>query len=124
MLYSRVLAGYLFNYLKLFIWLHWVFVVAYRLSLVAVSRSTLCRDAWALIVLVSCCIAWAVSMQASSQALEHSCSSCGACSVACGIFPEQGLIPHCLHWQVDSYPLCHQGSPWLSISSVVCTCQS
>ena len=28
-----------------------------------------------------------------------------------GIFPTQGLNPHLLHWQADSLPLCHQGSP-------------
>ena len=33
------------------------------------------------------------------------------CSVACGIFPDQGSNPHPLHWQADSQPLCHQGSP-------------
>ena len=33
------------------------------------------------------------------------------CSVACGIFPDQGLNPCPLHWQADSQPLRHQGSP-------------
>ena len=33
------------------------------------------------------------------------------CSVACGIFPDQGSNPCLLHWQADSQPLCHQGSP-------------
>ena len=30
---------------------------------------------------------------------------------ACGIFPDQGLNPYLLHWQADSLPLSHQGSP-------------
>ena len=30
---------------------------------------------------------------------------------ACGIFLDQGLNPCPLHWQVDSHPLDHQGSP-------------
>ena len=36
-------------------------------------------------------------------------------SMACGIFPDQGLNPCPLHWQADSQPLRHQGSPlmWL-----------
>ena len=34
-----------------------------------------------------------------------------SCSVACGIFPDQGLNLCPLHWQVDSQPLHHQGSP-------------
>ena len=33
------------------------------------------------------------------------------CPMACGILPGQGLNPCFLHWQVDSYPLCHQGNP-------------
>ena len=33
------------------------------------------------------------------------------CSVACGIFPDQGSNPWVLHWQADSLPLSHQGSP-------------
>ena len=34
-----------------------------------------------------------------------------SCFSACGIFPDQGLNPHPLHWQVDSYLLYHQASP-------------
>ena len=34
-----------------------------------------------------------------------------SCSVACGIFPDQGSNPCPLHWQADSQPLRHQGSP-------------
>ena len=33
------------------------------------------------------------------------------CSEACRIFPDQGLNLCLLHWQADSYPLYHQGSP-------------
>ena len=33
------------------------------------------------------------------------------CFTACGIFLDQGLNPHLLHWQVDSLSLNHQGSP-------------
>ena len=48
-----------------------------------------------------------------------------SCSAACEIFLDQGLNPYLLHWQVDSLPLNHQGSPWLSILYVVvCVCQS
>ena len=34
-----------------------------------------------------------------------------SCPSVCGIFPHQGLNPCPLHWQEDSYPLCHLGSP-------------
>ena len=33
------------------------------------------------------------------------------CSEACGIFLDRGWNPCPLHWQVDSYPLDHQGGP-------------
>ena len=32
-------------------------------------------------------------------------------SAACGTFPDQGSNPCPLHWQADSQPLRHQGSP-------------
>ena len=38
--------------------------------------------------------------------VEHGLS----CSSVCGIFLDQGLNPCSLHWQVNSYPLYHQGS--------------
>ena len=34
-----------------------------------------------------------------------------SCSTAYGIFPEKGSNPCPMHWQVDSYPPHHQGSP-------------
>ena len=42
-------------------------------------------------------------------ALEHRLSY----SEACGIFLDQGLNLCLLHWQADSLPLRHQGSPEL-----------
>ena len=33
------------------------------------------------------------------------------CSAACGVLPDQGSNPRPLHWQADSQPLRHQGSP-------------
>ena len=37
-----------------------------------------------------------------------------SCSAACGILPDQGSKPCALHWQADSQPLRHQGSPIFS----------
>ena len=37
------------------------------------------------------------------------------CSAACGIFPDQGSNLCALHWQADSQPLRHQGSPRFTI---------
>ena len=45
-----------------------------------------------------------------------------SCSVACGIFPDQGSNPCPLHWQADSQPLRHQGSPehvFLNLSNLL-----
>ena len=36
-----------------------------------------------------------------------------SCPAACGILPDQGSNPCPLHWQTDSQPLRHQGSPFL-----------
>ena len=47
------------------------------------------------------------SRRAGSAIVAHGLS----CSAACGIFPDQGLNPCALHWQADSQPLRHQGSP-------------
>ena len=41
-----------------------------------------------------------------------------SCSVACGVFPDQGSNPCPLHWQAASYPLCHKGSPRMQEISV------
>ena len=47
------------------------------------------------------------SRHADSVVVAHGLS----CSAACGIFPGQGSNPCSLHWQADSQPLRHQGSP-------------
>ena len=49
------------------------------------------------------------SRRAGSVVVAHGPS----CSAACGILPDQGSNPCPLHWQVDSQPLHHQGSPRL-----------
>ena len=119
----HILFIYLFIY-KLFIyfiyfWLHWVFVAARGLSLVAVSRghsSSRCTGS---------SLRWLLLLQgmgsrcASSVVVAHVLWSTGSvvvvhgliCSTACGVFPDQGSNPCPLHWQVDSQPLRHQGSP-------------
>ena len=56
----------------------------------------------------SCCGAQARGAQASAF-VAHGLS----CSVARGIFLDQGSNLCSLHWQGDSYPLDHQGSPLL-----------
>ena len=104
-----------FIYINLFIlfiyfWLRWVFVAACRLSLVAVSGATLhCRVRASHCSGFSCCGAWALGAWAS-VVVAHGLQSAGSvvvapghsCSVACGIFLEQGSNPCPLHWQADS----------------------
>ena len=51
-----------------------------------------------------------VSLQLQSTGSEvvvHGLS----CSAACRIFPHRRQNPRLLHWQTDSLPLSHQGSP-------------
>ena len=58
------------------------------------------------------------SRRAGSAIVAHGPSR----SAACGIFPDQGPNPHPPHWQADSQPLRHQGSPlWCFHSSLVNT---
>ena len=49
------------------------------------------------------------SRRSGSAAVAHGPSR----SAACGILPDQGSNPRPLHWQADSQPLRHQGSPKL-----------
>ena len=61
----------------------------------------------------SCCRTQALDPQASavttwdSVIVAHRFS----CSAPCKNFLDQRLTLCPLHWQADSYPLCHQGSP-------------
>ena len=58
------------------------------------------------------------SRRAGSAIVAHRPSR----SAACGIFPDQGSNPCPLHWQADSQPLRHQGSPILCFltRAVIC----
>ena len=98
-----------FIYLFIYLWLFWVFVSLRGLSLVVASggHSSL----------------WCVGLSLSQPLLLRSTGSRHAgsvimahgpsCSAACGIFPDQGSNPCPLHWQADSQPLRHQGSPMI-----------
>ena len=55
------------------------------------------------------------SRRAGSVIVAHGPS----CSAACGISPDQGSNLCPLHWQADSQPLRHQGSPRLSSSDLL-----
>ena len=72
-----------------------------------------CCRAWALECLgFSSCGTWAQQLQLlGSRAQANSCGTQASCSAASGITLHQGSNPCLLHWQVDSLPLNHQGSP-------------
>ena len=104
------------NFLKnlfIYLWLCWVFVSVQGLSLVAASgghSSSRC----AALSLSRPLLLWSTgSRRAGSVIVAHGPS----CSAACGIFPEEGSNPCPLHWQADSQPLRHQGSPILLLIS-------
>ena len=58
---------------------------------------------------LSSCGSWA--LEHGSTVMAHKLSW----STACGIFPDQGSNLCLLHWQADSLPLSHQGSPETSL---------
>ena len=102
---------FFFKYLFIYLWLCWVFVSVRGLSLVVASgdhSSSQCAG----LSLSRPLLLWSTgSRRAGSVVVAHGPS----CSAACGIFPDQGSNPCPLHWQADSQPLRHQGSPkWLN----------
>ena len=94
-------------FIFIYFWLCWVFVSVRGLSLVAASGSH--SSSWcAGLSLSRPLLLWSTGSRcAGSVVVAHGPS----CSAACGIFPDQGLNPCPLHWQADSQPLHHQGSP-------------
>ena len=104
---SKILFFIIIIIIFFFLWLCWVFVSVRGLSLVVASgghSSLRCADLslWQPLLLRS-----TGSRCAGSVTVAHGPS----CSAACGIFPDQGSNPCPLHWQADSQPLHHQGSP-------------
>ena len=107
--------SFFFHKFIFYFWLCWAFVAARGLSLV-VSRvgATLRCGVWASHCGgFSCCGAQALGARASVVVAQGL-----SCSAACGIFPDQGLNPCPLHWQADSYPMRHQGSPRRTVFSI------
>ena len=96
----------LFIYLLIF-WLCWVFVSVRGLSLVAASGGHSSSRCAGLSLSRPLSLRSTGSRCAGSVVVAHGPS----CSTACGILPDQGSNPCPLHWQADSQPLRHQGSP-------------
>ena len=82
-----------------YFWLRWVFVAVHGLFSSYGERGLLFVTVPGLLIVV-------VSLVAEHGALDTRPSVVVAhglnCSVACGIFPDQGSNPCPLHWQTDS----------------------
>ena len=96
-----------FIYLFIYLWLCWVFVSVRGLSLVAVSGGHSSSRCAGLSLSRPLLLRSTSSRRAGSAIVAHGPSR----SAACGIFPDQGSNPCPLHWQADSQPLRHHGSP-------------
>ena len=114
LLFFFLIKPFLQHFLILFIYLFllcWVLISVRGLSLVAASgghsssRYAGLSLSWPLLLRST------GSRRAGSVVVAHRPS----CSAACGIFPDQGSNPCPLHWQADSQPLHHQGSPILTL---------
>ena len=107
---------FFFNFIYLFIyfWLCWVFVSVRGLSLVAASGGHSSSRCAGLSLSRPLLLRSTGSRCAGSAIVAHGPSR----SAACGIFPDQSSNPYPLHWQADSQPLRHQGSPWILITIV------
>ena len=97
----------LFIYLFIYLWLRWVFVSVRGLSLVVASGGHSSSRCVGLSPSRPLLLRSTGSRHTGSVIVAHGPS----CSVACGIFPDQGSNPCPLHCQADSQPLRHQGSP-------------
>ena len=109
---SVILIAQAFFFLSFIDWfiawlLCWVFVSVLGLSLVVASRGHSSLRCTGLSLSRPLSLRSTGSRRAGSVVVAHGPS----CSAACGIFPDQGSNPCALHWQADSQPLCHQGSP-------------
>ena len=93
--------------LFIYLWLCWVFVSVRGLSPVAASGGHSSSQCAGLSLSRPLLLRSTGSRRAGSVIVAHGPS----CSVACGIFPDQESNPCPLHWQADSQPLRHQGSP-------------
>ena len=108
---------FFFNNFILFIyfWLCWVFVSVQGLSLAAASGGHSSSRCAGLSLSRPLLLQSAGSRRAGPVVVAHGPS----CSAARGIFTDQGSNPWSLHWQADSQPLRHQGSPPFNILIIV-----
>ena len=91
-------AFFLLLLLFIYFWLLWVFVAACRLSLVVVSGG------YPSLQCAGFSLRWLLLLRNTGSRAQASVVVAHGlrCSVACGIFPDQGLNPCPVHWQADS----------------------
>ena len=110
-IFCHAFLSFFFFFINLFIfiylWLCWVFVSVRGLSPVVASEGH--SSSW--------CAGLSLSRPPLLRSTGSRCAGSviaahgPSCSAACGILPDQGTNPCPLHWQADSQPLRHQGSP-------------
>ena len=106
-----------FNFFFFFFCLCWVFVSVQGLSLDVESGGYSSSRCAGLSLSRSLLLQSTGSRRAGSVVVAHGPS----CSTACGIFPDRGSNPCPLHWQADSQPLHHQGSPQVETFELIDT---
>ena len=97
------------QFLKIYLficWLCWAFIASRAFSLVATRGGYSAVVVRGLLTVVASLVA-----VVGSVVVVHGLSY----SETCGIFWDRVSNPCLLHWQVDSLPLSHQGSPPLGI---------
>ena len=97
----------LFIYLFIYFWLRWVFISVRGLSQAVASGGHSLSRCAGLSLSQPLLLRSTGSRRAGSVIVAHGPS----CSAARGILPDQGSNPCPPHWQADSQPLRHQGSP-------------
>ena len=102
---TRFFFFFFFNFIHL--WLCWVFVSVRGLSPAVASGGHSSLRCAGLSPSRPLPLRSTDSRHAGSAIVAHGPSR----SAACGILPDQGSNPCPLHWQADSQPLRHQGSP-------------
>ena len=100
-----------FFYLFIYLWLCWVFVSVRGPSPAVASGDHSSSRCAGLSPSQPLSLRSTGSRRAGSVTVAHGPSR----SAARGILPDQGSNPCSLHWQADSQPLRHQGSPHTSV---------
>ena len=129
---SGLFGNCLLSFLKIMLFIYWIYFWLCCVFIAAWTFSSCGKRG-----LLSSCVGWTSQCSGFSSCgawtLEHvgfsSCSSRALehrlhCPEASRIFLDQGLNPCRLHWQMDSLPLSHQGSPIFSFLVKVKVAQS